>query len=123
MIYRIVTGSREQIRKQISILGKQGMEREKDYDVLSALHFPDPSPEVGDLPGTDMEVWEVIFDRNPIKAKLTLFDALEKLFDTGLLLIWCEGGWHRSVAFAEFIKRRMSRSGHTVEIEHLGVSQ
>ena len=121
MIYKIITGSREQIREQISSLAKRGMEREKDYDVLSALQLPDPSPEVGDLPGTDMEVWEVIFGMSPVKARLALFDALEKLFDTGLLLVWCEGGWHRSVAFAEYIKRRMARRGHTVEIEHLGV--
>lgn len=37
--------------------------------------------------------------------------------------MWCEGGWHRSVALAGFVKRRMARSGHTVQIEHLGVIQ
>ena len=121
MIYRIITGSREQIRRQISTLAKNGMEREKDYEVLSALALPDPSPEVGDLPGTVLDVWETIVEADPNRAIRELNEAQKMLEKAGLLLLWCEGGWQRSAALGEALKRRMERRGHTVEIEHLGV--
>lgn len=70
--------------------------------VVDARILPDPSEEVGDLFGTDPTVMLCIARLDPqgaIKTTNRVRGSIYEGCDT--VIIFCEGGWHRSVAIAE----------------------
>ncbi|CAB0985528.1 hypothetical protein FRC0505_00486 [Corynebacterium diphtheriae] len=70
--------------------------------VVDARILPDPSEEVGDLFGTDPTVMTYIARLDPqgaIKTANRIRGSIYGGCDT--VIIFCEGGWHRSVAIAE----------------------
>lgn len=78
--------------------------------VFDARILPDPSEEVGDLFGTDPTVGEEIRrqGRKALSlAKKTVLEHIYHCHDT--IIIFHEGGWHRSVALAEIVKDHLIR--------------
>ncbi|CAB0635248.1 hypothetical protein CIP107577_00547 [Corynebacterium diphtheriae] len=72
--------------------------------VFDARILPDPSEEVGDLFGTDPTVMLCIARLDPqgaIKTTNRVKGSIYEGCDT--VIIFCEGGWHRSVAIAEAV--------------------
>lgn len=72
--------------------------------VVDARVLPDPSEEVGDLFGTDPTVMTCIARLDPqgaIKTANRIKGSIYEGCDT--VIIFCEGGWHRSVAIAEAV--------------------
>lgn len=70
--------------------------------VVDARVLPDPSEEVSDLFGTDPTVMLCIARLDPqgaIKTANRIRGSIYEGCDT--VIIFCEGGWHRSVAIAE----------------------
>lgn len=81
------------------------------YDCTS---MPDPSPVILDLPGTASGVLDIIADGNPmVRSALDFLELathrLQAVQEDVVLVLVCSAGWHRSVAAAQEVGRRLSR--------------
>lgn len=93
--------------------------------VVDARILPDPSEKVGDLFGTDPTVMLCIARLDPqgaIKTANRVKGSIYERCDT--VIIFCEGGWHRSVAIAEAVAWGLKASneipGAKIITTHLG---
>lgn len=93
--------------------------------VVDARILPDPSGQVGDLFGTDPTVMLCIARLDPqgaIKAANRIKGSIYEGCDT--VIIFYEGGWHRSVAIAEAVawglKAFNENPGAKIITTHLG---
>lgn len=93
--------------------------------VFDARALPDPSDQVGDLFGTDPTVMLCIARLDPqgaIKTANRIKGSIYEGSDT--VIIFCEGGWHRSVAIAEAVAWGLKASneipGAKIITTHLG---
>lgn len=80
--------------------------------------MPDPSPAVQDTPGTVPGVLNLIAQANPLVPGVLdfLVGAVWRLAETRRtedvsLVLVCSAGWHRSVAVAEEVARRLRTDG------------
>lgn len=78
--------------------------------------MPDPSPVVQDTPGTDPVVLEIITAANPMMPAVLDFLVgavwhLNSAQGSASLVLVCSAGWHRSVAVAEEVGRRLRAEG------------
>lgn len=93
--------------------------------VVDARILPDPSGQVGDLFGTDPTVMLCIARLDPqgaIKTANRIKGSIYEGCDT--VIIFYEGGWHRSVAIAEAVAWGLKASneipGAKIITTHLG---
>lgn len=93
------------------------------YDCRS---MPDPSPVILDLPGTTPGVLDLMVEANPMVRDVLdfLVGAVWSLAgpaggeDVTLVLV-CSAGWHRSVAVAQEVARRLTNpDGPAVTVCH-----
>ena len=81
--------------------------------VFDCTTMPDPSPVVQDISGRDPVVLQIMTHNNPMVATVMDFlaSSVHRLAsvqaDVGLVLV-CSAGWHRSVAIADEVARRLS---------------
>lgn len=80
--------------------------------VYDCTTMPDPSPVVQDMPGTTPGVLDIIADANPmVRSVLDVLDLsiyrLQAAQGHATLVLACSAGWHRSVAVAEEVARRL----------------
>lgn len=81
--------------------------------VFDCTTMPDPSPIVQDISGRDPVVLDIMTRSNPMveSALDFLTVAVHRLAghqgDVGLVLV-CSAGWHRSVAVADELARRLA---------------
>lgn len=74
--------------------------------------MPDPSPVIQDLPGTTPGVLQLIAEANPMVPAVLDFlvgavHRVRSVQDDVSLVLVCSAGWHRSVAVAEEVARRL----------------
>ncbi|PLW02098.1 hypothetical protein [Corynebacterium ulcerans] len=122
----IFTGSRENIKDTaVPLLRYFPEHRLLGYNAMS---LEDPSEMVGDLFGTDPQVWEALCELNP-----GLEEKLRQRVDGWLsgpgfsyggrvacVFVHCEAGWHRSVAVGEKLAEIFKEKGHPAITTHLG---
>lgn len=96
--------------------------------VVDARILPDPSEKVGDLFGTDPTVMLCIVILDPqgaIKTTNRIKGSIYEGCDT--VIIFCEGGWHRSVAIAEAVTWGLKASNEIPDAKiittHLGAKK
>lgn len=125
----IFTGSHQQIEEAVSFAIDDCIDT--PFFVANAAMLEDPSELVGDLFGTDPQVWEALCELNP-----GLEEKLRQRVDGWLrnpgffyggrvaaVFVHCEAGWHRSVAVGEKLAEFFKEKGHSVVITHLGEKQ
>ncbi|MEJ6013269.1 hypothetical protein WG936_05390 [Corynebacterium sp. H127] len=116
MSIKITTGSREQISTFIGL-------PVTPFDTQAAANaalMPDPSQIVGDVFGTDLSVWEAMLRIDADKCLMNAHYLACRAINDREMNIFCEGGWHRSVALGEKIKHLLEADGYEVQITHLG---
>ncbi|AEG84418.1 RapZ C-terminal domain-containing protein [Corynebacterium ulcerans] len=90
---------------------------------LDVRDLPDPSPIVQDLFGTDPRVWEAMVAEDEQLVMRKAITAAVWALTNKTLCVFCEGGWHRSVAIVEKaaeMLRRMDDSGFIkVDVIHM----
>lgn len=122
----IFTGSHQQIEEAVSFALDDCID--VPFFGTNAAMLEDPSELVGDLFGTDPQVWEALCELNPgleEKLRQCVDDWLRTpgFFYGGRLaavFMGCEAGWHRSVAVGEKLAEIFKEKGHPAIITHLG---
>lgn len=77
--------------------------------------MPDPSPIVQDVSGKHPIVLQILLNDNPMVSSVLDFLAsathrLQSVQGDVSLVVVCSAGWHRSVAIADEVARRLSHS-------------
>lgn len=122
----IFTGSHQQIEEAVSFALDDCID--VPFFGANAAMLEDPSELVGDLFGTDPQVWAALCELNPgleEKLRQCVDDWLRTpgFFYGGRLaavFMDCEAGWHRSVAVGEKLAEIFKEKGHPAIITHLG---
>ncbi len=87
--------------------------------MVDVRHLHDPSPTCQDLFGDDLQVFDAM--TNTYADKLMVFNAIglvsQEAKTHGKVIVFCEGGWQRSVAIVEHAA--MSLIGYRVKITHM----
>lgn len=87
--------------------------------MVDVRHLHDPSPICQDLFGTDHRVFDAM--TNTYEGKLMAFNVIGLVIQEakthGQVIVFCEGGWQRSVAIVEHAARTLR--GHRVKVTHM----
>lgn len=122
----IFTGSHQQIEEAVSFALDDCIDL--PFFGANMARLEDPSELVGDLFGTDPQVWEALCELNPGLEEKLRQRVDDWLGDPGFfyegrlaaVFVHCEAGWHRSVAVGEKLAEIFKEKGHPAITTHLG---